>query len=346
MSQDLNSAANQLFDRREAMRPTARTWAKHIGFLLITFCTVTIAGLLPPFGIKNDIFAGLNPQTWTEIFYALPQVPLAYFHEIVETISRFITDPVYRVYGLSFSLSLLFILTSHEMGHYIACRLYGVDATLPFFIPTPPLIGPAGTFGAFIKIVSPLPSRRATFDIGVAGPIAGFLALIPVALVGFFTFQQIGVAPPARLPEGTLVFSDPLFFHILAVVCGIDLQIPMLPNPFYSAAWLGLLVTALNLIPSGQLDGGHAVFSVFGARIHFWTGRIAFAVMVVLALSGLYFYNSPSGILFAVLLGVMMRIRHPEPLDDAPLDAKRKIVALLTLLIFILSFTPFPIKIT
>lgn len=343
---DLNTTANQFFSRREAMRPTARTWAKHIGLLLITFCTVTIAGLLPPFGIISDIFTSLNPQTWTETFYALLSVPGAYFHEIFRTIGLIFTSSEHRTYGLSFSLSLLFILTSHEMGHYVACRLYGVDATLPFFIPTPPLLGPAGTFGAFIKIVSPLPSRRATFDIGVAGPIAGFVALIPVAVIGFLTFRQTGSVPLEKLPEGMLVFSDPLLFQFLASVFGINLQIPMLPNPFYSAAWLGLLVTALNLIPSGQLDGGHAVFSVFGERIHRWTGRIAFVVMVALSVLGLYLYNSPSGILFAILLGVMMRIRHPEPLDDAPLDPTRKIVAFLTLLIFILSFTPFPIKIS
>lgn len=342
---DLNTTANRFFSRREAMRPTFKTWAKHIGLLLITFCTVTIAGLLPPFGIVNDIFKDLNPQTWTEILYILPQLPLAYVSEIVRVAGLFFEGGEHFKYGLSFSLSLLFILTSHEMGHYIACRIYGVDATLPFFIPTPPLIGPAGTFGAFIKIVSPLPSRRATFDIGVAGPIAGFIALIPVALIGFFTFRQFGTVPLQNLPEGTLVLSDPLFFHFLAAVFGINLQIPMFSNPFYSAAWLGLLVTALNLIPSGQLDGGHAIYSVFGERIHYWTGRIAFVVMVVLAISGIYFYNSPSGILFAVLLGVMMRIRHPEPLDNAPLDRKRKIVAFLTLLIFILSFTPFPIQI-
>lgn len=342
---DLNSTANQFFSRREAMRPTAATWAKHIALLFLTFCTVTIAGLLPPFGIINDIFVNLNPQTWTEVFYTLPQIPPAYVSELLRAARLFLTDAVYFKYGLSFSLSLLFILTSHEMGHYIACRLYGVDATLPFFIPTPPLIGPAGTFGAFIKIVSPLPSRRATFDIGVAGPIAGFNALIPVAVIGFLTFQQVGNAPPADLPEGTLIFSDPLFFHFLAWVFDINLKIPMISNPFYSAAWLGLLVTALNLIPSGQLDGGHAVYSVFGERIHFWTGRIAFVVMVALAVAGFYFYNSPSGILFAVLLGVMMRIRHPAPLDNTPLDGKRKLVAVFTLLIFILSFVPFPIQI-
>jgi membrane-associated protease RseP (regulator of RpoE activity) len=345
MSQDLNSTANQFFSRREAMRPTARTWAKHIGLLLITFCTVTIAGLLPPFGIIYDIFKDLNPQTWTETFSALLSLPGAYAYEIARAVKLFFTSAEHFRYGLSFSLSLLFILTSHEMGHYVACRIYDVDATLPFFIPTPPLLGPAGTFGAFIKIVSPLPSRRATFDIGVAGPIAGFVALIPVAIIGFFTFRQTGTVPLQNLPEGTLVFSEPLLFHFLASLFGIDLQIPMLSNPFYSAAWLGLLVTALNLIPSGQLDGGHAIYSVFGERIHRWTGRIAFVVMVALSLAGLYFYNSPSGILFAVLLGVMMRIRHPEPLDDVPLDRNRKIVAFLTLLIFILSFTPFPLQI-
>src|SRR5690242_2438235 len=123
MSQDLNSAANQLFSRREAMRPTARTWAKHIGLLFITFCTVTVAGLLPPFGIKTDIFQNLNPQSWTEILYALPQIPGAYLHELFNVVRLIFTDAAYFRYGLSFSLSLLFILTSHEMGHYVACRL-------------------------------------------------------------------------------------------------------------------------------------------------------------------------------------------------------------------------------
>src|SRR5205085_6272823 len=103
--------------------------------------------------------------------------------------------PEYLARGLKFSLSLLFILFCHEMGHYIACRIYRVDATLPFFIPTPPMIGPAGTFGAFIKILSPMPSRRAVFDIGVAGPIAGFIALIPIALIALFTYQYVAPAP-------------------------------------------------------------------------------------------------------------------------------------------------------
>jgi membrane-associated protease RseP (regulator of RpoE activity) len=342
---DLNSTANEFFSRREAMRPTARTWIKHIALLFLTFCTVTIAGLLPPFGIITEIFPNVNPQTWTETLWALISLPKSYVFEIFNAVHLFFTNFEYFKHGLSFSLSLLFILTSHEMGHYIACRIYGVDATLPFFIPTPPLLGPAGTFGAFIKIVSPLPSRRATFDIGVAGPIAGFIALIPIAIIGFLTIQQVSPAPAQSAEFGQLIFSDPPFFRFLGWISGINLDLQMKPNPFYAAAWMGMLVTSLNLIPSGQLDGGHAIYAVFGEKIHRWTGRIAFVLMVALAIAGFYFYSSPSGLLFAVLLGIMMRIRHPEPLDDTPLDFKRIIVAILTLLIFVLCFSPFPIQI-
>jgi membrane-associated protease RseP (regulator of RpoE activity) len=116
-------------------------------------------------------------------------------------------------------------------------------------------------------------------------------------------------------------------------------------TPFYFAAWVGLLVTALNLIPSGQLDGGHAIYAVFGKRVHHFTGRIAFVIMTALSIVGFVYFNSPSGFLIAVLLGIMMRIRHPEPFDQTPLDAKRKVIAFLTLVIFALSFVPFAIRI-
>ncbi len=208
-----------------------------------------------------------------------------------------------------------------------------------------PLLGPAGTLGAFIKILSPLPSRRAAFDIGVAGPIAGFVALIPITIMSFLT-MKISATP--LLPgdsTGAIYFSDSLLLKTLAHFFGHDLSLPIAPNPFYAAAWIGLLVTSLNLIPSGQLDGGHAVFAVFGEKIHQWTGRIAFVVMTAISVLGWFIYNSPSGLLFTILLGVMMRIKHPEPLDDAPLGFKRKIVAILVLLIFVLCFVPFPIQI-
>ena len=324
------------------MRPTAKTWAKHIGLLFIALFTVTLAGVLEPFGII-PIFPNVNPQNWTETFQFFSSFPQHYLQLVFSTIYLLFTDFAVLKYGLQFSISLLVILTAHESGHYVACRLYGVDATLPYFLPLPPLIGPAGTFGAFIKILSPLPSRRATFDIGVAGPIAGFIALIPVLIIGLLTIEQILPEKIAETQSG-LYFSNPLLTQLLARLLGVNLTLTTF-NPFLAATWIGLLVTSLNLIPSGQLDGGHAIYAVFGEKIHRWTGRIAFVVMAALSVLGFIFYNSPSGLLFAILLAVMMRIHHPEPLDETPLNPARILVAILTLLIFILCFTPFPIQV-
>ncbi|MBA3600557.1 MAG: site-2 protease family protein [Acidobacteria bacterium] len=342
---DLNSLTNELFDCREAMRPTLRTWLRHFALLLIAFFTVTIAGVLPPFN-DVEIFPNVpDPQTWTEIYQFIFSLPSLYVQLIFSTIQSLLFKFEVLTYGVKFSVSLLAILTAHEAGHYVACRLYRVDATLPYFIPLPPLIGPAGTLGAFIKIVSPMPSRRATFDIGVAGPIAGFVVLIPILIFGLLTMEHASPeAATAALAQGGLYFSDPLLTQLLAKIIDANLSLRSF-NPFLAAAWLGMLITSLNLIPSGQLDGGHAIYAVFGEKIHFWTGRIAFAVMSLISLLGWFLYSSPSGFLFAILLAVMMRIRHPEPLDDAALDFKRKIIAVLTLLIFILCFLPFPIQI-
>lgn len=326
------------------MRPTGRTWLKHFALLLAAFLTVTIAGTLQPFG-SIPIFSDMQePETWTEIFNFLFSLPALYFQLVFGTIGKLLSDSELLKNGISFSASLLAILTAHEAGHYVACRLYRVDATLPYFIPMPPMFGPAGTLGAFIKIVSPMPSRRAVFDIGVAGPIAGFVALIPVLIFGLLTMQEVSPEQVATAQNG-LHFSDPLLTQLLGKIVGVNPSLGFF-NPFLAAAWVGMLVTSLNLIPSGQLDGGHAVYSIFGERFHFWMGRLAFAAMSVISLLGWFLYNSPSGFLFAVLLAVMMRIKHPEPLDDAPLNFTRKIVAIVTLIIFILCFVPFPIRIT
>ena len=325
------------------MRPTLQTWFKHSFLLLLTICTATVAGVIEPFG-RLRVLPDINPQTGAEIFQLLFSLPFLYLQMIVGIVQTISANPAELIYGLKFSLSLLTILTAHEAGHYVACRIYGVDATLPFFIPTPPLIGPAGTLGAFIKILSPLPSRRAIFDIGVAGPIAGFVVLIPVAILGFLTMHNAEIPAGANLSAG-FYFSDPLLLKILAPFFGINLSLPIAPNPFYMAAWLGLLITSLNLIPSGQLDGGHAVYAIFGERVHQWTGRIAFLAMAVISILGFILYSSPSGFLFTILLAVMMRLRHPEPYDDTPLGFKRLIIAVLTFLIFALCFAPFPIQI-
>lgn len=324
------------------MRPTRRTWIKHILILLLTFVTCTVAGVLYPFGplpLFPEIETAAAAPGLFEMFVALP---FLYLNLVATAVTGLLDDPSLLRHGLSFSVSTLFILIAHEMGHYIACRIYKVDATLPYFIPTPPLIGPAGTLGAFIRIVSPMPSRRAVFDIGVAGPIAGFIALIPVALIALWTMGEAARGPSALGP-GDIYFSDPLFMQGLAALSGRELS-QMVPNGFYFATWLGLLVTALNLIPSGQLDGGHMIYAVFGEKVHYWTGRIAFVLMAAFSVLGMYLYGSPSGFLFAVILAVMMRVRHPEPLDTTPLDLRRRLIFVLTLLIFVLSFVPFPVQ--
>lgn len=342
---DLNNLTNQFFDRREAMRPTARAWAKHAALLVAALLTATVAGVLEPFGflpIFSD--APADPQNFSEAVPFLAAFPAHYLGVVFDTVQKLFTDFETLKYGLKFSVSLLAILTAHEAGHYVACRLYKVDATLPYFIPLPPLLGPAGTLGAFIKIVSPLPSRRATFDIGVAGPIAGFLALVPVAVIGILTMQQQQAPIAGDAREAGLYFSEPLFLQLLARLLGVNTDFGVF-NPFLAAAWVGLLVTSLNLIPSGQLDGGHAVYAIFGKRAHSLTGKLAFAAMIAISVCGWIFYSSPSGILFTVFLGVMLKIKHPEPVDRTPLDSPRIAVAVLTLLIFVLCFVPFPVQI-
>ena len=323
-------------------RPTTASWLKHLGFLAITFCTATIAGVVTPFGRIAD-FAPLYFPGWNDTALFISWAPTLYALFVVDIVRSLLTNPALLVEGISFSVPLLIILISHEMGHYVACRLYGVEATLPYFTPTPPMIGPAGTFGAFIRIKSRIPTRRAIFDIGVAGPIAGFIALIPIAVIGVYRMQMM--PPSTVIGPDNIVFADPLFMKFIGLAFGKDVSLGI-GNPFYFAAWMGLLVTALNLIPSGQLDGGHAIYAAAGAKVHAWTGPIAFVVMAVLSVLGMLIYGSPAGFLIAILLGVMMRIPHPQPWDDTPLDPKRRVVAFLTLVIFVLCFNPFPIRLT
>ena len=329
------------FDERPT-GPSAATWIRHSLLLLLTLFTATVAGLMEPFG-PIPLLLSIDAAMAADTSAILGALPSAYASTVIEVVRLLFTNPEALKIGLSFSLPLIFILTCHEFGHYIACRRYGVDATLPFFIPMPPLIGPAGTLGAFIKIKSRLPSRKATFDIGVAGPLAGFVAVIPVVVAGLLTMERIPEEMVVPSPD-SIYFSDPLLTHFIGFVLGADPSRGYM-NPFLAAGWLGLLITALNLIPSGQLDGGHAVFSVFGRKVHYWTGRVAFVVMIALCVIGWQLYSVPGALLFTVLLGIMMRVKHPEPIDDTPLDGSRLLIAFITLIVFALSFTPFPVKI-
>lgn len=275
-----------------------------------------------------------NPLDY--LFY----IPLSYFYLMVELLRYALAHPRLIAEGATFSASLLAILFSHEMGHYLACRYYKVDATLPYFIPAPPLFL-AGTFGAFIKIRSPIPSRRALFDIGLAGPLAGFVVAVPLSVIGVLT-----IGAPLERQEHLIFFNDPLLFRLISKLAGIPLDPNSPTNPYYMAAWLGLLVTSLNLMPVGQLDGGHGTFALFGARAHKLIGRLAFVTVAVLAMLGFWWHGSPSGFLYAVLLGVMMKVPHPQPSVIEPLGTKRMVIAIVTLIVFVLCFWPFPITIT
>ena len=324
-----------LIRRPAAAGPTTRELIRHSLLLVLTFISTTFAGI-----VISAPEANVPEPTASGVLGYVLYVPEYYRRIVAELLWQAMANPALLKSGLLFSVALLTILMSHEMGHYLACRYYGVKATLPFFIPAPPLFL-AGTFGAFIKMKSPIPSRRALFDIGLAGPLAGFVALLPVAVAGLLTLK----AGAPLSGEGVIIFNDPLLFQIIAKLCRIKLA-DALPNPFYMAAWIGLLVTSLNLMPVGQLDGGHGTFACFGQRAHKIIGRIAFITVAVMSVLGFLWHGSPSGFLYTVLLAVMLKVRHPAPDEMEPLGRKRTIVAIVTLLVFALSFVPFPITIS
>jgi membrane-associated protease RseP (regulator of RpoE activity) len=323
---------------RRAVRPTAREWRKHATFFFLTVLTTTFAGIML---VSENVPDPVMRQPVGLLDYLL-YIPEFYLKAVAGYVQHALAEPWVIGQGGMFACALLSILTAHEAGHYVACRRYGVNATLPFFVPAPPLLL-AGTFGAFIKIKSPIPTRRALFDIGVAGPLAGFIVALPIAVIGILTAHP--ATPLAPSPgQPIIIFGDPLLLQLIARAVGSDLNLQI--NPFFFAAWIGLLVTSLNLMPVGQLDGGHATYALFGKRVHGWLGRIAFVVVSALAIAGWVWYSSPSGFLYAVLLAVILRVRHPQVVDETePLDRTRFIVALLTLAVFVLSFLPFPIKI-
>ena len=321
--------------RRQAASPTTREWIKHSALFLLTFLTTTFAGIViaaPEINVPEPVASGV-------LGYIL-YVPDYYLRIVAALLSFASLNPHVFAEGIAFSAALLTILTAHEMGHYLACRYYGVSATLPFFIPAPPLFL-AGTFGAFIKMKSPIPSRRALFDIGLAGPLAGFVMLLPIAVVGILTLQSA----PSPVGTGAIIFNDPLLLRIIARITGRNL-LDAQPNPYYMAAWIGLLVTSLNLMPVGQLDGGHGTFAGLGPRAHKLLGRLAFVTMAAIALLGYFWHGSPSGFLFTILLAIMLKVRHPTPDQMEPLGTARIIVAIVTLIVFALSFWPFPITLT
>jgi membrane-associated protease RseP (regulator of RpoE activity) len=299
-------------------------WWLAAGLFAVTFVLCTTFGVFWSLATRTDLSTGLF--FWGPLF-------------TWDTFVQVWSDPRLLRLGLSFSVPALTILGCHEMGHYLACRHYRVPSTLPYFLPFP---AGFGTLGAFIKIKAPIRRKKALFDIGIAGPLAGFVVLVPVLLVGIALSTPTPLPPPASdsqalamlfLPGRSLAIElvSRLFHGPLPAGWGLNL------HPFAMAAWFGLFATSLNLIPLGQLDGGHVLYATLGPLQR----RLALPLWIGLAALSFLWFG------WAVWAGItlFLGLRHPPVADEsAPLDGKRRALALLALVILVLSFIPRPIE--
>jgi membrane-associated protease RseP (regulator of RpoE activity) len=239
--------------------------------------------------------------------------------------------------GVAYSAGLIGILLCHEMGHYFAARRYRVDATLPFFIPFP--FNLFGTFGAVIKLQGAIPNRKALFDIGIMGPALGVVIALPATIIGIMLSHVTPITAAAS--DNMLSLGDSLIFMFLSRLIhghipeGSDLML----HPLGFAGWAGLFVTALNLLPIGQLDGGHIIYAIFQKR-SLWIYRAVFILFAIVAVA-----INRQWLFFVVLVYFLTRLKHPPTLDDnQPLGRARVIYGILALLFFLLTFPPIPIK--
>jgi Zn-dependent protease len=295
--------------------PPPSDWRVNLALFLVTILTTMFMGAIyeGAFFPENVEITSLSQmmggiaQNWTEIFQGLP-----------------------------FCLSIMAILGIHELGHYFAARYHNVPVTLPYFIPMPLSI--IGTMGAVIRLKGPVKNKRALLDVGASGPLAGFIVAIPIFLYGLYT-SELGALPNAPFQyEGNslmYILAKFIVFQRYLPGGGVDVYL----NQVAWAAWVGLLVTGLNLIPVGQLDGGHVSYALFGKK-----ARYFFLPVIIGLLLLVVFGNTFMWILWILLLLVFGRM-YAEPLDDVtPLDTKRKVIAILTLALFVLVFVPLPFR--
>lgn len=294
-----------------------RVW-RHALLLIVTVLTTTLAGVDHYSSFTLEYLQGGSSAGLGSL--------LAGFH-----------------HGLWYSATILAILGCHEMGHYLACRYYDVDASLPFFIPMPLVL--TGTLGAFIRIREQIPRKHMLFDIGIAGPLAGFAVAVPALFIGLWLSRVDANISTADLPPGVISYTlgEPLLFRIAAWLTwgtppeGYSLNM----HPVAFAAWFGLLATTLNLFPIGQLDGGHIAYAVFGRHASTVT-------LVTVGIACVLSYFSPSWLVWTgltMLLLLRFGRHHPPVLDeDQPLDPGRLVLAGLALVIFVTCFTPAPIQ--
>jgi len=270
----------------------------HIGLFLATVLTTLFAGAL---------FNGVNP----------------------------LTDPGRLLYGIPFAFTLLAILGTHEFGHYFTARYHGTAVTLPYFIPAPPPFL-AGTLGALIRMKSPVKNRNALFDIAVAGPLAGLVVAIPALIWGLALSRQVRVRDQVH----GLLFGDSLLVKAISylVLGPLPDHVDILIHPIGLAGWFGLFVTALNLIPAGQLDGGHIAYALFGRR------HRQVSIATVLALLALGFF-SVNWLVWAALILFLMGLQHSPPLDDiTPISPGRRVLGYFALLLLISLIPPNPLQ--
>jgi len=287
----------------------SRLWLHALLFLL-TIGSTTVAGALHYLSFVSEFSSQQVPLRWTVLLQ-----------------------------GFWYSGTLLGILGAHEMGHYLLCRRYNVDASLPYFIPMPPFLFLTGTLGAVIKIREAFPSRRILFDIGVAGPIAGFVVLVPALFYG----MSLSNVVPAPTSGSVLYLGEPLLFKIatLAIIGPVRDGYTVNIHPMVFAAWFGMLATALNLLPFGQLDGGHITYATLGR----WSTPISIATVgTAIAMT----FVSVSWVVMTVMMLVMLFTlgpRHPRVIDEhEPIGLERTLIAVFALIMFVLCFTPVPIQ--
>lgn len=309
----------------ESGAPREKVWL-HVLLFVLTVYTTMLAGML----MSADLATQSMPEDWTVIF-----------------------DPRYLIYGLPFSVTLLAILGIHEMGHYVAARVWKVQASLPYFIPFPSI---PGTLGAVIKLRDRIPNRRALIDIGAAGPLAGFVVAVIALAVGLHLSDVIVTR---EVPEGAMSLGDSLLSAWIGTLVVGDLPegYEVMLHPVAFAGWLGLFVTVLNLLPVGQFDGGHIIYAIFGRRHK----QISRATLVGLAL--LWAFTPPyawwqasdvlsvwmdtrwPGWLVWIFMALIMGRQHPPPENPfIDLDPPRRWVGYLCLVIFVLCFIPNPIR--
>ncbi len=306
----------------------------HIGLFILTFITTTIAG-----------------AQWLQGSENLFQLS-------------------YLLKGLPYSISILFIITCHEFGHYFAARRHKVDATLPYYIPFPsiPWFVSFGTMGAVIRTRSPIYTKQAMFDIGVAGPISGFIACLIVLIYGFTHVPGIeyilSIHPEYFDPNfasqgGALQFGNTILFSFFKLIFINPHQFfpPMTEvyhYPYLCVGWFGMLITAMNMIPIGQLDGGHISYTLFGEKMHYRIAVISFIILFVFGILGFadVYLELNTGIgwagwlFWALILYFLIKLKHPNVPDYTELDFRRKVIGYISFFIFLICFSPIPLSIT